>query len=208
MLSTDSIRNKILEDARKSATQILSDADVRRRTEPKRIADARAKVMSDAQAQGDEMRDRMLRMAELDMRKELLGSKREVISEAFQKALERMRTMDVATAREFARKQLIASASGTETVVFSKADERIFTPEFIESVNEELKKLGRKGQLKVGSERRETGGGFILSDGGADIMCTYEALMSEARAGIEGDAPSFSPRNMTTAPGAAACGRR
>ena len=71
--------------------------------------------------------------------------------------------------------------------MFSKADERIFTPEFIESVNEELKKLGRKGQLKVGSERRETGGGFILSDGGADIMCTYEALMSEARAGIEGD---------------------
>ena len=39
----------------------------------------------------------------------------------------------------------------------------------------------------MGSERRETGGGFILSDGGADIMCTYEALMSEARAGIEGD---------------------
>ncbi len=191
MLSTDSIRNKILEDARKSATQILSDADVRARknraASDKRIADARAKAMSDAQAQGDEMRDRMLRMAELDMRKELLGSKREVISEAFQKALERMRTMDVATAREFARKQLIASASGTETVVFSKADERIFTPEFIESVNEELKKLGRKGQLKVGSERRETGGGFILSDGGADIMCTYEALMSEARAGIEGD---------------------
>ena len=173
MLSTDSIRNKILEDARKSATQILSDADVRaqknRAASDKRIADARAKAMSDAQAQGDEMRDRMLRMAELDMRKELLGSKREVISEAFQKALERMRTMDV------------------ETVVFSKADERVFTPEFIESVNEELKKLGRKGQLKVGSERRETGGGFILSDGGADIMCTYEALMSEARAGIEGD---------------------
>ena len=156
MLSTDSIRNKILEDARKSATQILSDADVRaqknRAASDKRIADARAKAMSDAQAQGDEMRDRMLRMAELDMRKELLGSKREVISEAFQKALERMRTMDVATAREFARKQLIASASGTETVVLSKADERIFTPEFIESVNEELKKLGRKGQLKVGSE--------------------------------------------------------
>ena len=109
MLSTDSIRNKILEDARKSATQILSDADVRaqknRAASDKRIADARAKAMSDAQAQGDEMRDRMLRMAELDMRKELLGSKREVISEAFQKALERMRTMDVATAREFARKR-------------------------------------------------------------------------------------------------------
>ncbi|MFR2459291.1 MAG: hypothetical protein ACLTAO_09050, partial [Christensenellales bacterium] len=54
MLSTDSIRNKILEDARKSATQILSDADVRaqknRAASDKRIADARAKAMSDAQA--------------------------------------------------------------------------------------------------------------------------------------------------------------
>ena len=50
MLSTDSIRNKILEDARKSATQILSDADVRaqknRAASDKRIADARAKAMS------------------------------------------------------------------------------------------------------------------------------------------------------------------
>ena len=60
-------------------------------------------------------------------------------------------------------------------------------PSLSKALIEELKKLGRKGQLKVGSERRETGGGFILSDGGADIMCTYEALMSEARAGIEGD---------------------
>lgn len=191
MLSTDSIRNKILDDARKSAAQLLSDADVRaqktRAASDKRIADARAKAMSDAQAQGDEMRDRMLRMAELDMRKELLGAKREVIDEAFNKALERMRQMDVATAREFAKKQLLLSASGTETVVFSKDDERVFTPEFIDGVNAELKRLGRAGNLKISDKRRETGGGFILSDGGADIMCTYEALMSEARAGIEGD---------------------
>ena len=93
MLNTDSIRDKILGDARKSAAQLLSDADVRaqnaRMASEQRVRDAQKKAMDDAEAQGEELRDRMLRMAELDMRKSLLAAKREVIDEAFEKALEK-----------------------------------------------------------------------------------------------------------------------
>ncbi|MGI6182995.1 MAG: V-type ATP synthase subunit E [Candidatus Fimadaptatus sp.] len=191
MLNTDSIRDKILGDARKSAAQLLSDADVRaqnaRMASEQRVRDAQKKAMDDAEAQGEEMRDRMLRMAELDMRKSLLAAKREVIDEAFEKALEKMRAMDISTAREFIKAQLLDSASGTETIVISAGDERIFTPEFIEDVNGRLKAAGRQGALKLDDERRELGGGFILKDGGAEIMCTYEALMGEARTALEGD---------------------
>lgn len=191
MLNTDSIRDKILGDARKSAAQLLSDADVRaqnaRAASEQRGRDAERRALEDAQAQGDEMRDRMLRMAELDMRKALLAAKREVIDQAFQKALDRMRAMDTATAREFIKAKLIENAGGSESIVFDARDERVFTPEFVNTVNQELIKLGRPGKLTLDPERREIGGGFILRDGGAEIMCTYEALMGEARASLEGD---------------------
>ena len=191
MLNTDSIRDKILGDARRSAAQLLSDADVRARNaraaSEQRQKEAEQRAVADAQAQGDEMRDRMLRMAELDMRKALLAAKREVIDLAFQKALERMRAMDTATAREFVKAQLIKNAGGAESIVFDERDERVFTPEFVDSVNAELIRLGRPGKLSIDPERRPIGGGFILRDGGAEIMCTYEALMGEARALLEGD---------------------
>ena len=171
MLNTDSIRDKILGDARRSAAQLLSDADVRaqnaRAASEQRQKEAEQRAVADAQAQGDEMRDRMLRMAELDMRKALLAAKREVIDLAFQKALERMRAMDTATAREFVKAQLIKNAGGAESIVFDERDERVFTPEFVDSVNAELTRLGRPGKLSIDPERRPIGGGFILRDGGA-----------------------------------------
>ena len=153
MLNTDSIRDKILGDARRSAAQLLSDADVRaqnaRAASEQRQKEAEQRAVADAQAQGDEMRDRMLRMAELDMRKALLAAKREVIDLAFQKALERMRAMDTATAREFVKAQLIKNAGGAESIVFDERDERVFTPEFVDSVNAELTRLGRPGKLSI-----------------------------------------------------------
>ena len=132
MLNTDSIREKILGDARHNAAQLISDADVRaqkaRAASETRISDARAQSQRDVEAQADEMRDRMLRMAELDMRKALLATKRQAIDEAFDRALERMRAMDTATAREFVMRQLLENAGGTESIVFDARDEKVYTP--------------------------------------------------------------------------------
>ena len=133
------------------------------------------------------MRDRMLRMAELDMRKALLATKRQAIDEAFDRALERMRAMDTATAREFVMRQLLENAGGTESIGFDARDEKVYTPEFVATVNAALKKAGKSGELRLAAERRAIGGGFILKDGGAEIMCTYEAIMSQARSALEGD---------------------
>ncbi len=191
MLNTDSIREKILGDARHNAAQLISDADVRaqkaRAASETRISDARAQSQRDVEAQADEMRDRMLRMAELDMRKALLATKRQAIDEAFDRALERMRAMDTATAREFVMRQLLENAGGTESIVFDARDEKVYTPEFVATVNAALKKAGKPGERRLDAERRAIGGGFILKDGGAEIMCTYEAIMSQARSALEGD---------------------
>ena len=124
-----------------------------------RISDARAQSQRDVEAQADEMRDRMLRMAELDMRKALLATKRQAIDEAFDRALERMRAMDTATAREFVMRQLLENAGGTESIVFDARDEKVYTPEFVATVNAALKKAGKSGELRLDAERRAIGGG-------------------------------------------------
>lgn len=191
MLNIDSIRDKLLSDARRDAARIISDADVRaqqaRAASEARIADARAKAQLDVDAQAEEARSRMLRMAELDMRKALLAAKREAIDEAFCRALERMRAMDTAAARDFAARTMLESAEGTEEIVFDARDERVYTPGFVESVNAALKASGRPGRLTISAQRRAINGGFILKSGGAETVCTYEALLSQARGALEGD---------------------
>lgn len=191
MLNTDSIRDKILDDAKRSAAQIISDADVRaqniREASEKRVSDAKLKAMRAAESQADEMRDRMLRMAELDLRKDLLAIKRRAIDEAFAMAMQRILAMDTPTARAFIQAQLLKNAGGRETIVIDAKDEKLYTAAFLSEVNALLKKSGRSGELKLDGERRKMSGGFILKDGGAEIMCTYDAIMNEARASLEGD---------------------
>ena len=64
MLNTDSIREKILGDARRNAAQLISDADVRaqkaRAASETRISDARTQSQRDVEAQADELRARCL----------------------------------------------------------------------------------------------------------------------------------------------------
>jgi V/A-type H+-transporting ATPase subunit E len=145
----------------------------------------RDKAMAQARLDGVELRDRMLRMAELDQRKELLAMKREVIDQAFNRAIARMQDMELPMARTYIEGLLLESAEGDEQIIISGQDEAIYDAAFLKSVNEKLALSGRLGKLSLSPERRDIRGGFVLTCGGVEINCAFDAVIGQRRALLE-----------------------
>ena len=189
-MNAEAITSKILEDARAQAAAALGEAqrkadDLRRRDEAA-IEEKRQQSEAQADRQAAEMRDRMLRMAELDQKKALLSVKRQVIDLAFADALERMAAMGAEQKREYIEKLLLASAQGGEELIPSAEDKALFDPAFMARLNAQLRKAG-KAAVTLSSQDRPLGGGFVLKQGGLEINCAFSAVLSQARSALEAE---------------------
>ena len=104
-MNAQAILDKILQDAKESASATLRDADDRAKemeaAADKRIAAARAKTEAQARQDAEAATARMQRMAELDERKLLLADKRRMMDRAFELALAKMKAMPAKQARAF-----------------------------------------------------------------------------------------------------------
>lgn len=190
-MKADAITSRILDDARKEASQGLREAHDRvekmRRENEETMAQKREQALAKAREDAIELRDRMLRMAELDQRKEYLGMKRQVMDDAFDQALSQMRGMQVDQARRVLSDLLADAAQGDEELIISKADEGVFDPEFLQKINARLAEMGKASSLKLSEERRELGGGVILRRGGMEVNLTYAAVLGEIRPSLEAE---------------------
>ncbi len=189
-MNAEAITSKILEDARAQAAAALGEAqrkadDLRRRDEAA-IEEKRQQSEAQADRQAAEMRDRMLRMAELDQKKALLSVKRQVIDLAFADALERMAAMGAEQKREYIEKLLLASAQGGEELIPSAEDKALFDSAFMARLNAQLQKAG-KAAVTLSSQDRPLGGGFVLKQGGLEINCAFSAVLSQARSALEAE---------------------
>lgn len=189
-MNADAITAKILEDARAQAARILSEAqqkaDELRRLSEDAIEEKRLESEKQADRQAAELRDRMLRMAELDQKKALLQVKREVIDQAFDDALSRMTGMDAGQKRDYIERLLLESAQGGETLIASTEDRALFDEAFMSRLNAALKKAG-KAPVTLSDETRALGGGFVLQQGGLEINCAFRAALQQARPGLEAE---------------------
>ena len=190
-MNADAITSKILEDARQSASQTLKEADERAqnlRAENDRKAEQdQNAAMELARKDCADLRDRMLRMAELDQRKELLSMKRGVIDAAFDEALLGLRSMPAEKARAFMEKTLLSFAKGDEGMIVSKGDEKVFDESFLARVNDQLKRAGKSGNLALTGEVRDAGGGLLLRSEGMEVNLTYPSVLSERRPELEAE---------------------
>lgn len=188
-MRADAIINRVLEDARAQAAQMLKEAEERaeqyRVKADQEIVSKREETMDQARRECVELRDRMLRMAELDQRKVQLGVKRDLIDQAFQKALNSMREMSDADKLTYISRTLAEIASGDEEVIVSAADAALFSGDALQKVNAALAAQGKPGKLTLSAERRETGGGFILKKSSMEINCTFEAMLGQVRPSLE-----------------------
>lgn len=189
-MDVKTILDKIGEDARAGAADILEDAkqkaDAIRTASQKRINDKLALNRQRIAQDGEDTEKRMLRMAELEDKKTGLAQKRQVMDSAFQQAAEDLRALPKEEMKAYFLRQAVSLAEGTETLLAGQHTKDLLDASFVEEANQQLKAKGREGNLALGSQV-VPGTGFVLQKDGIQINCTFEALVDSMRLQAETD---------------------
>ena len=167
----------ILAEAKEKADAIT--ADYAQRAE-KAAAERLAKG-SEAAAQREE---RLIAMADMERRKDLLAAKQDMVGKAFDKALEQLCNLsDAEYVAMLTKLAVAASNSGKEQLIFSQKDRTRVGKDVVIAANEAL----NDGHLTLSEQTRPMRGGFILSDGAIEVNCTFETLVRLQRGEIAGE---------------------
>lgn len=167
----------ILAEAKENADAVT--ADYTQRAE-KAAADVIAKGTSAAQ----QREERLVSMADMERRKDLLTAKQEMVGKAFDLALEKLCSLsDDEYVAMLVKLALSAVSSGREQMIFSQKDRNRIGKAVVIAVNDALP----NGSLTLSEQTRPMRGGFILSDGAIEVNCTFETLVRLQRGEIAGE---------------------
>ena len=191
-MALEDILKRIRENARKEAGRIKKEAETRAgavaEEAKKEAASIREKLLEEGKASSGQERRRILTIANLESRKEILGRKQNLIEEAFQKASNHLKHLADEQYQATVKKMLLGAVeSGEEEVIISSRDEKRITPSFLKEVNKGLSGKGKPGKLRLSPQRRQFIGGFILRSSRKEIKCTFDSLLKESKDELEGE---------------------
>jgi V/A-type H+-transporting ATPase subunit E len=190
MTGVDKIKEKILQDSQAKADLIIDDAK-KQAQEIIEKANAKAVLRAEeihkkATAEAAEKLKINNSMLELEMRKEMLSTKQQLIEEVFQTALDSLSKMESNEYEATLLKLIIdAVESGDEEILLSSQDKNRLPADFIGKLNQALVQAGKKGNLKISDETRSIMGGFVLKAEGVELNYSFEALLRMYRDEIE-----------------------
>ncbi|MBS3939271.1 MAG: V-type ATP synthase subunit E [Peptococcaceae bacterium] len=189
-MSLENILHKIRLDAEGQAEALVAEGRAKATAvlaRAKAEAEAEAKNhLVRANSEAEEHQARQSTMARLEARKSILATKQGMISRAFTLALEEVRALPIAAARELLRPLVLAAVTeGNEVIVCAKEDKDIWSAEFVRELNATLKAQGLEGTLTLATEHRQTGGGFFLVGPYIEINATYPARLQAMRGDLE-----------------------
>jgi|Deesub1362A_J573_1020465.scaffolds.fasta_scaffold02584_3 V/A-type H+-transporting ATPase subunit E len=166
---------KKVKEAEKEAAEILKEAE-------KKSEELKKKIVKKAEKEAVEEKKRIIALARLEVRNKLLEKKKELIEEVFQEVSKRISSVSPDKYRNFLKKVILeATESGEEEVILNERDRELVDAKFLEEINKELQKNGKRGSLKLSSETREIEGGVILKKDGLEINASLETLLKELR---------------------------
>ncbi|MDY6825899.1 MAG: V-type ATP synthase subunit E family protein [Bacillota bacterium] len=186
----DRIIERILGDAKARADEIMQGAEEEKE---KILSEARQKaenqethILEQARKDAEEQKRRIIGVAQLEARKEILSSKQELISEAFDQALNKLEDLDDETYLDVIGNMLLEQVeTGSEKVSCSARDMKRIPAAFWQEINDKLAQHGKQGRLTLSEETRDIRGGFILLSGGVELNCSFEALLEMQREDLE-----------------------
>jgi len=190
-MNAQAILEKIGADGRQAAAVLLKEAKERaeatRAASDQKIAKLREQTLSQARAEAEVLEQRMHRMAELDERKLLLTAKRELMDQAFEAAMQKLRQMAPGQAEAFFLSLVVSAANGTEVLVLGEDNSNWFSLAFVDKANAALTSTGKPGKLTLSPERRCGLTGVILLSEGMEINSTLEAIVASRRLDLEAE---------------------
>jgi V/A-type H+-transporting ATPase subunit E len=191
-MSLEKILSRIDNDAQREANHIIERANSNAK-ELIQQAEEEAKALKEdalkrAEAGATQRKERMLAMSALDFRKRLLDEKQRAIDAVFQESIEILCQLDDDEYRALMKRMLSSNVqTGEEEIILSQRDKTRLTQPFLDELNEELRKNGKKGNLKISEETREMSGGFVLRRGEIELNSSFESLFKSSRDELESE---------------------
>ncbi len=184
MTGLDKIIGQIRQEGEETAATIIAAA---RKNSDDKLEKIKADVQKECEAidrnSEEAVADSLSRArsaASLYERKAILAKKQQLISEIFTKAVEKLDKMD--DKKYFAIIERMVShyhdKGDTGTITFSKRDLKRLPSGFQKSLDKITASDG--GKLTISDKTANINGGFILSYGGIEENCSFEALLAES----------------------------
>lgn len=190
MAGIEKIKERILEDASKEKQNILKEAEKQAdqvlEEYRKKAEDVRKQILNKAKKEAEDRKRRILSMAQLEQRKVILKAKQDIIDEVFENAKKRLKEIPSEEYNDILYNMLLKGViTGNEEIIVNKRDRSQITPDFIEQVNQELKKLGKNGNIKLSFKTGNMLGGFILKSKDIEVNATFDSLIKLEREELE-----------------------
>lgn len=173
-------------DAQRAVQAILTQAqaDARRvaqEWEEKIKAETDA-ILADGQQRLSERQTRLEGSVETEGRKLILQTKQEILTQAFEEALKKLRALPQEEMVDLLAHLCVqASTEGDEEVILSPADRTSMGDQVVAKANSLLE----NGKLTLSHQTRDIPGGVILSSGGVEVNCAFDTLVRLVRPQVE-----------------------
>jgi V/A-type H+-transporting ATPase subunit E len=185
-MAVEDILKRISSDAEKAAQEILAET---RREADAILAQSREKsglelerMRAKARQRATEERNRIVTLAKLGARRDLLQEKQALIDRVFEDVRTSVATMGADEYRRLMKVFLVRTVeAGDEEVIVDEGERRI-DQGFLDQVSKEL---GKPGRLTLSSESRRIGGGFVLRRGKTETNCALDTILRDARDRLE-----------------------
>lgn len=156
-------------DEIRAASQKQSDSDVE-------------KISAETDRKSKEIVDSAVSGSELEEKKEILSAKVEIINNVIDKVSQTLKDLPDDKYFDAVYKLAAKYARPEEGVMYlSSKDLKRLPAGFEKTLNSKLK----QGSITVSKDPKDLDGGFILSYGGIEINCSFEALIKESEDDIK-----------------------
>lgn len=185
-MSLADIKTKIEADARNEAEGILGQ--FRAQADEILVTAKRESEMLDKKLQErinheeGEVRKRKTIVADLEVRKLMLGAKRELVDLVYEKAMAILSSLPRDRYAGFMTALLGSSEVSGDEEVFLCKGEKVLDQKWLDEVNAQ-----RQYNLTLSQDRVQGSGGFVLRKGRIDINCTWDVLLGRVKEDLEAE---------------------
>jgi V/A-type H+-transporting ATPase subunit E len=185
-MSIENILIRIDEETRSRVDEIVGAAEAKAATirgeYEKGGAALREELAALVRARAENEERRLVVAAKLELRKQLLERKREILAEVYGEARSRIEALPAERYLEILKALVLGTAlSGREEIVVPAAQRALFTPAFVEALNRE-----REGaSMRIADEPGDFAWGVVLREGRRRVDLTIGVIFEQLASRIE-----------------------
>lgn len=180
-MSIENITNKILAEAEEQRKLIIDEANEKIQKLMENARSQKEAIVADydkrARDDAELLKSRRISVAELEVRKIRLGEKQALISQCFEKALDRITNMDREKYIDLLFNKISALGLEGGELLLNSNDRKDIGDVLVKKINDS----GKSGELTLSPDTIDGRGGFVLRRGSMEINSTLETMINQVK---------------------------